>query len=165
MKYYNNIVDFTKLEMLRPTLGKIVATSGGFDPIHPGHISCFIESKKFGDTLVVIVNGDNFLVNKKGKPFMDLQTRCQVVASIRPVDFVIPFEIENDATVVEALEWLRPHVFTKGGDRTDHTNIPEWDMCEKAGIELVAGIGCEKKWSSSNYLRAWGEFWNKERHG
>lgn len=54
------IVSFKEFAKLRPKLGKIVATSGGFDPIHPGHISCIIESKKYGDTLVVIVNGDNF---------------------------------------------------------------------------------------------------------
>ena len=60
---------------MRDTLGKVVATSGGFDPIHPGHISCIIESQVYGDVLVVIVNGDSFLTEKKGKPFQDVETR------------------------------------------------------------------------------------------
>ena len=66
--------------------------------------------KQYGDTLVVVVNGDDFLTRKKGKPFMDLTTRCRIVSCIRGVDFVIPFEIENDSTVCEALRRVRPHV-------------------------------------------------------
>jgi len=58
------IVSFEDFSKLRPKLGKVVVTSGGFDPIHPGHISCIIESKKYGDTLAVIVNGDAFLTAK-----------------------------------------------------------------------------------------------------
>src|SRR5438477_12903333 len=92
------IVTFAELDALRPKLGKIVATSGGFDPIHPGHISCIVESKKYGDTLVVIVNGDAFLTAKKGKPFQNLETRSLVVSGILGVDYVIPFEINNDTT-------------------------------------------------------------------
>src|SRR4051812_16238461 len=69
------IVTFQDFEKLRPTLGTIVCTSGGYDPIHPGHVSCMHDSKQYGDTLVVIVNGDNFLKIKKGKAFMDLKTR------------------------------------------------------------------------------------------
>ena len=76
------IVSFNEFAKLRPGMGKIVATSGGFDPIHPGHISCFIESKEYGDTLVVIVNGDAFLTAKKGRPFQDLETRCLIVSGI-----------------------------------------------------------------------------------
>ena len=119
------IISFDKFSRLRKNLGKIVCTSGGFDPIHPGHVSCIHESKKYGDTLVVIVNGDNFLKNKKGKPFMDLKTRCQVVSYIREVDYVIPFEIKNDQTVRIALQKVKPHVFTKGGDRIDASTIPD----------------------------------------
>ncbi len=80
------IVSFEEFEKLRPKLGKVVATSGGFDPIHPGHISCIIDSKKYGDTLVVIVNGDSFLTEKKGKPFQDLETRCLIVSGVAGVD-------------------------------------------------------------------------------
>jgi len=149
------IVSFDHLKSLRPTLGRIVATSGGFDPIHPGHISCIQESKKHGDTLVVIVNGDGFLTRKKGKPFQDLATRMLIVSAIREVDFVVPFEIEDDQTVIQALAQLKPHVFTKGGDRIDETNIPEWDTCQEHGISIVSGVGLDKLWSSSNFLAEW----------
>jgi len=149
------IVSFKDFAKLRPDLGKVVATSGGFDPIHPGHISCIIESKKYGDTLVVIVNGDNFLREKKGKPFQDLETRSLIVSGIAGVDYVIPFEIKNDQTVIKALEKLKPDVFTKGGDRVDETTIPEWEVCNKYGIEIVTGIGADKKWSSSWFLQDW----------
>ena len=152
------IVSFEEFETLRPSLGKIVCTSGGFDPLHPGHASCIHESKRYGDTLVVIVNGDGFLRRKKGKPFMDLETRCNIVAHLRGADFVIPFEIENDQTVSVALEKVRPHVFTKGGDRIDASTIPEWDTCRRNGIEIISGVGKKKLWSSSDFLREWADF-------
>jgi cytidyltransferase-like protein len=149
------IVSFDEFEALRPKLGKIVATSGGFDPIHPGHISCIIESKKYGDTLVVIVNGDAFLAAKKGHPFQNLETRSLIVSGIAGVDYVIPFEIEDDQTVSKALEAIKPDVFTKGGDRVDKASLPEWDVCEQNNIEIVFGIGEDKKWSSSWFLNRW----------
>lgn len=149
------IISFEDFAKLRPKLGKIVATSGGFDPIHPGHISCIIESKKYGDTLVVVVNGDAFLTTKKGRPFQNLKTRCQIVSGIREVDYVIPFEIKDDQTVSKALEALKPDVFTKGGDRIDKKTIPEWQTCEEYGIEVKSGVGEDKKWSSSKFLHEW----------
>lgn len=140
---------------MRPQLGKIVATSGGFDPIHPGHISCIIESKKYGDTLVVIVNGDTFLTKKKGKPFQNLETRSLIVSGIAGVDYVVPFEIKGDQTVARALETLKPDVFTKGGDRIDKKSIPEWSVCRKNDIKIITGVGADKKWSSSKFLQEW----------
>ena len=148
---------------MRPTLGKVVATSGGFDPVHPGHISCIMESKQYGDTLAVIVNGDAFLRAKKGKPFQDLRTRCSVVSAIRGVDFVIPFEIENDQTVSKALEIIKPHIFTKGGDRVDQKTIPEWGVCEKHNIEIIAEVGMKKEWSSSRFLKEWEEHFLRKK--
>lgn len=106
-------MSFLEFDAARPA-GKIVATSGGFDPIHPGHISSLRASAAYGDVVVVIVNGDAFLAAKKGKPFQDLATRSLIVSAIRGVDYVVPFEIENDTTVREALRRLRPAVFTKG---------------------------------------------------
>ena len=159
MEKYAKIVTFEEFNQIRDQLGKIVCTSGGFDPLHPGHASCIIESKQFGDTLVVVVNGDDFLERKKGKPFMDLETRCHLVACLREVDYVIPFEIEGDPTVSQALRRIRPHVFTKGGDRVDNSNIPEWKVCQELGIELISQVGKPKLWSSSDFLKDWGEFW------
>lgn len=152
------IVTFEELDALRPHLGKIVATSGGYDPIHPGHISCIQESRQYGDTIVVIVNGDSFLERKKGKPFQDLATRMLIVSAIREVDYVVPF-ISDVSTVEEALERLKPAVFTKGGDRVDQDTIPkvEWDVCEKYGIKIIGGVGLNKFWSSSDFLREWEE--------
>ena len=107
----------------------------------------------------MVVNGDSFLRRKKGKAFMDLNTRCMLVSCLRNVDYVIPFEIENDQTVVEALRRIRPHVFTKGGDRVDFTNIPEWPICQELGIEIVSRVGMPKYWNSSDFLKEWGEYW------
>ncbi|MEZ6209407.1 MAG: adenylyltransferase/cytidyltransferase family protein [Candidatus Paceibacterota bacterium] len=156
---YAKIISLEDFKKLRNTedLGKIVCTSGGFDPIHPGHMSCICESKKYGDTLVVIVNGDNFLKNKKGKPFMDLETRVKIVSFLSDIDYVIPFEIEDDSSVVVALEAIRPHVFTKGGDR-NIDNIPEADTIRKYNIEIVHNVGLPKYWSSSDFLRDWTDF-------
>lgn len=149
------IVSMKEFNELRPNLGKVVVTSGGFDPIHPGHISCIIESKKYGDTLAVIVNGDAFLRAKKGRPFQDLETRSLIVSGISGVDYVIPFEIEDDQTVSKALETLKPDVFTKGGDRVDETSIPEWSVCQENNIQVISGVGADKKWSSSWFLNDW----------
>jgi len=149
------IVSLQEFAKLRPKLGKIVATSGGFDPIHPGHISNIIQSKKFGDTLVVIVNGDSFLTAKKGKPFQNLETRSLIVSGISNVDYVVPFEIEGDQTVNKALEIIRPHVFTKGGDRVDTASLPEWETCEKHKIKIEFNVGEDKQWSSSWFLNDW----------
>jgi cytidyltransferase-like protein len=149
------IVSFDEFTKLRPKLGKIVVTSGGFDPIHPGHISCIIDSKKFGDTLVVIVNGDAFLTAKKGRPFQNLETRSLIVSGIAGVDYVIPFEIKDDPTVSKALAAIKPHVFTKGGDRVDKASLPEWETCEEHNIKIVFGVGEDKQWSSSWFLKDW----------
>ncbi len=160
------IVSFDEFEKIRNTrdLGKIVCTSGPFDPIHPGHASCICDSKQYGDTLVIIVNGDTFLKNKKGRHFMDHATRCHIISYLRDVDYVIPFEIENDQTVREALKKLKPHVFTKGGDRIDESSIPEWGVCMEYGIKVISGVGKSKVWSSSDFLREWVEFWkNKDK--
>lgn len=157
------IISFEEFGLIREKLGKIVCTSGGFDPIHPGHTSCIQESKQYGDTLVVIVNGDNFLKNKKGKPFMNLETRCRIISHLRGVDYVIPFEIEGDPTVREALKRIKPHVFTKGGDRIDASTIPEWNVCKENGIEIISGVGLSKLWSSSDFLKEWVEFWKLKK--
>jgi len=156
------IVTLEEFAKLRPELGKVVAASGGFDPVHPGHLSYLIASKELGDTLAVIVNGDWFLSAKKGRPFQDLETRCQIVSAIRGVDYVIPFEIKNDMSVSKALEIMKPDVFANGGDRDKPESIREWTVCEKLGIKPIFGVGLDKKWSSSWFLKAWGEFFKNK---
>lgn len=137
--------------------GTLVMTSGGYDPPHPGHVSCIAGSVDYGDILAVVVNGDAFLRDKKGASFMDLATRCELISALTGigVDYVIAFEIENDPTVCEALRAIRPEVFTKGGDRVDADTIPEWSVCEDLGIEIITGVGDSKVHSSSNILEDW----------
>jgi D-beta-D-heptose 7-phosphate kinase/D-beta-D-heptose 1-phosphate adenosyltransferase len=149
------VVAIDELAARRASLGRLVMTSGGFDPIHPGHISCIIESAAYGDALVVVVNGDSFLREKKGRPFQDCETRCLIVSGIRGVDFVVPYDAPGDQTVSGALEVIRPAVFTKGGDRVDASSIPEWEVCSRLGIEVVTGVGLSKEWSSSWFLEEW----------
>ena len=146
-------------------MGVVVATSGGFDPIHPGHVTCIVESAALGDTLVVIVNGDDFLARKKGKPFQDIDTRAAIVSAIRGVDYVVKFEIENDPTVAVALRAVRPDIFTKGGDRVKGQSLPQSEeaACRELGIRIVDGVGLRKAWSSSDFLADWGEFWRTSK--
>src|SRR6266576_4692329 len=147
-----SLEEFTKI---RPKLGRIVATSGGYDPIHPGHISLIIDSRKHGDTVVVIVNGDWFLAQKKGRPFQNLETRCLIVSGIKEVDYVIPDEIEEDMSVNKALDIIKPHIYTKGGDTVDPSTIREWKVCQKNGTKVIFGVGESKKWSSSWFTKDW----------
>jgi len=148
-------------------LGVVVATSGGFDPIHPGHVSCIVESKAYGDTLVVIVNGDDFLTDKKGKPFQDIDTRCAIVSGLRGVDYVVKFEIKDDPTVAVALRAVRPKYFTKGGDRVAGQTLPQSEeaACRDLDILIIDGVGKNKAWSSSNFLQDWGTFWASRKQG
>lgn len=146
---------------LRPKLkGKIVMASGGFDPIHPGHISYFIESKKLGDILVVAVNGDIFLKVKKGKSFQDLKTRAMIVSGIRGVDYVVPFEAPGDVSAAKALEAVRPHIFANGGNRNNTKHLPANDVIalKKYNIKMKFGVGISKLWSSSDSLEQWVAF-------
>ena len=153
------IVSFEEFAKIRSekNLGKIVSTSGGFDPVHTGHLYGMHESKKLGNTMVVIVNGDNFLRSKKGKPFIFHKERCEIISYIKGVDFVIPYETTSDHTCIVALQKLRPHVFTKSGnDRLNRETIPEWDTCKELGIEVVVIPPAPSDIvHSSQYLKRW----------
>lgn len=124
-----------------------VVVSGGFDPLHIGHIKYFRDAKKLGDKLIVILNTDDFLKKKKGYVFMPFEERKEVVENIRYVEEVVGC-IDKDQTVCKTLEFLKPHIFAKGGDRT-LDNIPEREICEKLSIKMVFGVGGEKIQSSS----------------
>lgn len=124
-----------------------VVVSGGFDPLHIGHIKYFRDAKKLGDKLIVILNTDDFLKKKKGYVFMPFEERKEVVENIRYVEEVVEC-IDKDQTVCKTLEFLKPHIFAKGGDRT-LDNIPEREICEKLSIKMVFGVGGEKIQSSS----------------
>lgn len=140
------------IEDLRTESGqKIVMASGGFDPIHPGHIGYLREAATLGK-LIVIVNGDGFLLRKKGFRFMSLIDRCTIIAEFPYVSCVVGFDDESQ-DVRRALDILLPDIFAKGGDRTDETNIPEWDICRDQRIEIYTGVGPEKLWSSSKIAK------------
>lgn len=129
---------------------KVVAVSGGFDPLHIGHIRMFEEAKALGDKLVVLVNSDEFLIRKKGKAFMPLAERMEMIRAIRCVDEVYAV-IDTDQSVCETLRLIRPDIFANGGDRTQD-NIPENDVCKELGIIRVFNVGGMKVQSSSELL-------------
>lgn len=132
----------------------IVAVSGGFDPVHIGHVRMFNEAKKLGDELVVILNNDNWLHFKKGFAFMPEEERKEVIEGFAAVDRVIITAHEPDTvdiSICRELQEIRPHVFANGGDRKDD-NIPEYGLCEELGIQMVFNIGSGGKVQSSSLL-------------
>lgn len=132
----------------------LVAVSGGFDPLHVGHLRYLKAASRMAGTLVVILNGDAFLTAKKGRPFMPLDERAEILSAIDCIQYVIPFEPTDptDMTVIEALKVIRPKIFCKGGDRTGPENIPEWEICKTLEIKIVTGVGGTDKPQSSSWL-------------
>lgn len=133
----------------------VVAVSGGFDPIHPGHIRLFAEAKALGDKLVVILNNDNWLRKKKGYVFMTEKERKEVIEAIRYVDEVIITRHKpnvEDTSVAEELRRLKPDVFANGGDRDSRKRIPEAGVCDRVGCKLVFNVGEGGKVQSSSWL-------------
>jgi D-beta-D-heptose 7-phosphate kinase/D-beta-D-heptose 1-phosphate adenosyltransferase len=103
--------------------------------------------------LAVIVNGDGFLLRKKGFAFMPENERIEIIAGVRGVDYVVPWD-DGSQTVVGALEILRPFAFTKGGDRDTAANVPEFDVCDRLGTKVIFGMGGGKVQSSSELVAA-----------
>ncbi len=133
---------------------KVVMVSGGFDPVHVGHLDMLKEAKELGDELVVILNNDNWLKLKKGHAFMSELDRKEILESFRFVDRVVITSHEpntKDISVCRELESLKPHIFANGGDRKED-NIPEYELCNRLGIEMVFGIGKKGKIRSSSEL-------------
>lgn len=126
---------------------RIVAVSGGFDPVHIGHIRQFKAARKLGDKLYAILNSDGFLKRKKGFVFMPFKERKEILESIKYIDKVIP-SIDKDQSVCRTLAKLIPDIFAKGGDRTLQ-NIPEAGICRKYKIKMIFGVGGRKIQSSS----------------
>jgi D-beta-D-heptose 7-phosphate kinase/D-beta-D-heptose 1-phosphate adenosyltransferase len=140
-----------------PKFRTCVTTSGGFDPLHVGHLRCIQESAAIAlqhkVPLVVIVNGDGFLARKKGYAFMPEMERAEIIAGIAGVDAVVLWD-DGTQFVTGALEILRPIVFAKGGDRDSAANVPEFDLCEQIGCKVVFGVGGGKVQSSSDLVKA-----------
>jgi D-beta-D-heptose 7-phosphate kinase/D-beta-D-heptose 1-phosphate adenosyltransferase len=132
----------------------VVAVSGGFDPLHIGHVRMFERARALGDELVVILNNDNWLRTKKGFAFMPEKERKEVIEALRAVDRVVitthkPNDI--DTSVSRALRAVRPHIFANGGDRKLDT-IPEVAVCEEIGCAMVFNVGKGGKIQSSSWL-------------
>lgn len=139
---------------------KVVLVTGGFDPLHSGHIEYFKAARELGDHLVVGVNSDAWLARKKGRPFMPFNERAAIVKEISCVDEVIGFNDTDDTANHAIMQVLSTKgsntkvVFANGGDRTK-TNIPEMKYTD---CEFVFGVGgTDKKNSSSWILKEWSQ--------
>jgi len=134
---------------------KIVAISGGFDPIHIGHLRMFKEARALGDHLVVIINNDNWLRTKKNFVFMPQEERAEIIKEFPFVDEVVfteHSEDDPDRSVTRELARIQPHIFANGGDRKNTEDIPEAAVCEEYGIEMVFNVGYGGKVQSSSWL-------------
>ncbi len=141
---------------------KIVMVSGGFDPVHIGHIRMYIEAKKLGDELVLYLNNDNWLRAKKGFVFMPEQERKEILEALEAVDRVIISdhkENTKDMSVCRGLMKIKPHIFANGGDRDEKdANDPnsslykEREIHKKLGIKMVYNVGQGGKVQSSSDL-------------
>ncbi|MBI3627239.1 MAG: adenylyltransferase/cytidyltransferase family protein [Candidatus Sungbacteria bacterium] len=132
----------------------MVAVSGGFDPVHIGHVRMFCEARKLGDSLVVILNNDHWLKKKKGFSFMPEKERKEILESFRWVDKVVLTSHPRnpkDMSVSRELLKIKPAIFVNGGDRNQH-NTPENEVCKQIGCRIVFGVGRGGKVQSSSWL-------------
>ncbi len=137
----------------------IVAVSGGFDPIHIGHIRLFQKAKKLGDRLTVILNNDHWLKKKKGFVFMPQEERKEIIEALECVNnIIITAHGKNpeDMSVCGELKEIRPDIFANGGDRKEN-NVPEVETCKQLGIEMIWNVGGEKIRSSSKLVKNYGK--------
>ena len=163
MAVVKNIKDLRTFFLERSNQRPIYMTSGGFDPLHIGHVRCIkatvaraqnkdIHPWQMKGIVVVVVNADSFLQRKKGYAFMPLEERMEIIDAIDGVDYVVSCQTDGDKTVGGAIEILKPTYFTKGGDRFDASTIPEWDICQKINCEIITGVGVGGKVQSSSEL-------------
>ena len=139
----------------------VVAVSGGFDPVHSGHIRLFAAAKKLGDELVVILNNDNWFSIKGRHVFMPERERKAVIEALKPVDRVILSKHKKskkaygrnskEYSISRELEELRPDIFANGGDRFKD-DVPEVATCKKIGCKTVFNVGKGGKSQSSSWL-------------
>lgn len=140
---------------------KLVLITGGFDPIHSGHIEYINAARKLGDYLFVGLNSDDWLTRKKGKPFLTWHERHIILSNLRSVDDVFAFD-DSDGTAIDAIRRVREEnpdhtiIFANGGDRTKE-NIPEMSIDDE-DVDFVFGVGGTDKINSSSWiLQKWNE--------
>lgn len=133
----------------------IVLVTGGFDPLHKGHIAYFNAAKKLGDKLIVGMNSDAWLSRKKGRPFMPIDERITIVQNLKMVDEVILFD-DTDGSATEAIRNVRtlfPNdliIFANGGDRVEGNTL-ELNFKDK-NLKFVWGVGGTDKLNSSSWI-------------
>ena len=136
-------------------MSKIVLITGGFDPLHSGHIAYFKAAKTLGDILIVGLNSDDWLVRKKGASFMPWKERLCIINNLSMVDEVYTFD-DDDGSAKHFIQQARAHypdaelIFANGGDRT-RDNIPEMDVVD-SNLSFVFGVGGEDKMNSSSWI-------------
>ncbi len=128
---------------------KVVAISGGFDPVHVGHVRMIAAAARMGD-VIIIANSDKWLMRKKGYVFMDYDERQEILYNFKGVIDVVEAQ-DDDGSVCKTLERVKPDIFANGGDRKSD-NVPEVALCDKLGIELRWNVGGEKIQSSSELV-------------
>ena len=136
---------------------RIVLVTGGFDPLHSGHIAYFKAAKKLGTKLIVGINSDEWLARKKGKHFMPFHERCSIVEELSVVDQVIGFNDDDDSACNAIFQALSTHgniklIFANGGDRTN-TTTPEYATYgDHSNVDFAFGVGGENKANSSSWI-------------
>ena len=155
-------------------MSKIVLVTGGFDPLHSGHIAYFKAARELGDHLVVGLNSDAWLTRKKGRPFMPIQERAAIIEALECVDEVIAFDDSDNTACAAIMQVLSTKgtswelIFANGGDRTN-TTTPEYETYgDRKDVHFAFGIGGEDKKNSSSWIlkewsqptteRAWGRY-------
>jgi len=128
-----------------------ITVSGGFDPVHVGHLRMFQDAAKHGK-VIVIANSDDWLMRKKGYVFMSFEERKEIIEAFECVCKVEHVD-DTDGTVCEALTRIKPTFFANGGDRKSD-NVPEIALCDDLGIKLLWNIGGDKIQSSSDLVKS-----------
>ena len=135
--------------LVPPSKRVLVAVSGGFDPVHVGHVRMIVEAANYG-AVIVIANSDAWLMRKKGYIFMTWEERQEILYSFKGVADVLEAK-DDDGSVCETLRKLKPDIFANGGDRKD-SNTPEVALCQELGIEMLWNVGGGKIQSSSELV-------------
>ena len=157
-------------------MNKVVVVTGGFDPLHSGHIAYFKAAKALGEHLVVGLNSDDWLARKKGRPFMSFEERAAIIKELACVDEVIGFNDDDNSSCAAIKQVMSSKgtnwnlIFANGGDRTITTTLEYSTYSERKDVEFVFAVGGEdkknssswilKEWAAPKITRSWGYYRN-----